>query len=67
VSRSKSAKGPSDLTDIRRLLLTFPQLKAFEGPVLERLRAAGSPDAVLEAWREIAGGDIVAENDDDGY
>src|SRR5438270_4155147 len=32
VSRSRSAKGPSDLTDIRRLLLTFPDLKAAEGP-----------------------------------
>ena len=32
VHRSKSAKGPSDLTDIRRLLLTFPDLKAFRRP-----------------------------------
>jgi Nucleotidyl transferase AbiEii toxin, Type IV TA system len=67
VSRARSAKGPSDLTDIRRLLLTFPELKIFEGPIAERLRAVGSPDAVLDAWREIAAGEIVAENDDDGY
>jgi hypothetical protein len=67
VSRARSAKGPTDLTDIRRLLLTFPELKAFDGPVAERLRAVGSPDAVLDAWREIAAGEIVAENDDDGY
>ena len=42
VNRAKSAKGPSDLTDIRRLLLTFPELKASEGPVAACLRAAGA-------------------------
>ena len=43
VNRSKSAKGPADLTDIRRLLLTFPELKTLEGPVAERLRESGAP------------------------
>jgi hypothetical protein len=67
VNRAKSAKGPTDLTDIRRLLLTFPELKAREGSVAEQLRSAGAPDPVLEAWREIAASEIVAESDDDGY
>ncbi len=67
VHRSKSAKGPSDLTDIRRLLLTFPDLKAFEGPVTDCLRAAGAPSTTLAAWREIAAQEIVAEDDDEGY
>ena len=40
VHRSRSAKGPTDLTDIRRLLLTFPELKAADGPVADRLRAS---------------------------
>ncbi len=67
VSRSKSAKGPSDLTDIRRLLLTFPELKTTAGAVAERLRDSGASAEVLEAWREIAAQEIVATNDDDGY
>lgn len=40
VNRSRSAKGPTDLTDIRRLLLTFPDLKATEGLVADCLRSA---------------------------
>ena len=67
VSRSKSAKGPSDLTDVRRLLLTFPELKALEGPVANRLRESGASATIVEAWREIATQEIIAENDDDGY
>ncbi len=41
VNRSKTAKGATDLADIRRLLLTFPDLKAREGSVADRLRASG--------------------------
>jgi hypothetical protein len=67
VNRSKTAKGPLDLADIHRLLLTFPELRASEGPVAERLRASGAPGPVLDAWREIATQEIIAENDDDGY
>jgi len=67
INRSKSAKGPTDLTDIRRLLLTFPDLKSAEGLVADCLRASGASGPVIEAWREIAAQDIVPENDDDGY
>jgi len=67
VHRSKSAKGLMDLADIRRLLLIFPELKVFEGPVADCLRAAGAPSTTLEAWRKIAAQEIVAEDDDAGY
>jgi len=67
VSRSGTAKRLTDLADIHRLLLTFPELKAFEGPVADRLRDAGSPGSVLDAWRDIAAQEIEAENDDEGY
>ena len=49
VSRSKSAKGLIDHADIRRLLLTFPRMKALDGPVAERLRDFGASGEVLEA------------------
>lgn len=67
VNRVMSAKGPLDLTDIRRLLLAFPDLKTGEGPVAERLRELGAPASALEAWREIAARDIVPEDEDAGY
>ena len=67
VNRSQSAKGPSDLTDIRRLLLAFPALKTVEGPVADGLEATGASSAALEAWREIAAHEISTDDDDDGY
>ena len=67
VNRSGTAKRITDLADIQRLLLTFPELKAREGMVTDQLRSAGTSGPVLEAWREIAASEIVAENDDDGY
>jgi hypothetical protein len=67
VNRINSAKGPTDLADIRRLLLAFPDLKALDGHVADRLRNSGAPEAILQAWRKIAVEEIVAENDDDGY
>lgn len=67
VNRSGSAKRMTDLADIHRLLLTFPELKAAEGPVTACLRAAGAAEPALDAWREIVAQEIVPENDDDGY
>jgi hypothetical protein len=48
-------------------ILAFPELKAPDGPVAERLRASGAPEPALGAWREIAAQEIMPENDDDGY
>jgi hypothetical protein len=66
VNRSGTAKQLMDLADIRRLLLAFPDLKAVEGIVADRLSATDAPAPALKAWREIAAEEIVAENDDDG-
>ena len=67
VNRSGTAKRITDLADIHRLLLTFPELKAREGLVADHLHKAGAPGPVLEAWCEIAASEIVAEHDDEGY
>jgi hypothetical protein len=67
VNRSQSARGPTDLTDIRRLLLTVPELKTFEGPVADRLQVTGASSADMEAWREIVAQEIDQPDDDDGY
>jgi hypothetical protein len=67
VSRSGTAKRLTDLADIHRLLLAFPDLKFVEGLVADRLKATDAPAATLKAWREIAAAEIVAEKDEDGY
>ena len=53
VSRSGTAKRITDLADIHRLLLTFPDLKAPEGLVADSC-AIPHPGPVLDAWRKIA-------------
>jgi hypothetical protein len=67
VSRPKTAKGLTDLADIRRLLLTFPDLKSVEGRVTQSLRDLGASPAAHDAWRDIATQEIVPEDDEAGY
>lgn len=67
LARSKSAKGPSDLTDLRRLLLTFPNLKQPEGAVAERLASSGASPQALASWRDLAAQEIEPEDDEAGY
>jgi hypothetical protein len=67
VRGSGTPKEMRDLADVYRLLLSFPELKASEGLVADRLREAGAPGPVLDAWREIAAQEIVADDDDEGY
>jgi len=64
VGRSRTAKGMTDVADLRRLLLTFPELKAERGPVAEALAKADPGPAVLDAWRDLVAQDIEPEDDD---
>lgn len=66
VHRQGRPKGDTDLADLRRLLLAFPELKTAEGSVLERLRGIGASDAVLARWAEICAMTIVPD-EDEGY
>ncbi len=65
--RSSTAKGLIDQADLRRLILTFPALKTEEGPVAERLRAAGASRDVMSAWQAVVAQEIVAEKDEDKF
>ncbi len=65
--RTKTAKGLIDQADVRRLLLTFPELKSDPNPVRERLKAAGAGEAALAAWDDIAAQEILPEDEDEGY
>ena len=63
-SRSKTAKGMTDIADLRRLLLTFPELKTIEGLVLEALRTASASPLAIAAWSELAEQEIELESDE---
>jgi hypothetical protein len=67
VHRTKAAKGLIDRADLFRLLLAFPELKIEEGPVAERLRAAGASADVLAAWKELVAQEIREEDDADEF
>ena len=67
VSRGNKPKGMIDLADLARLLLTFPHLKTHDGPVRERLVAAGVSADIFAAWDELVRQEIVAEEDADEF
>jgi len=63
-SRSKTAKGMTDIADLRRLLLAFPALKIKEGLVLEALRTASASPLAIAAWSELVAQEIELESDE---
>lgn len=65
VDRRKTAKGATDLADLRRLLLAYPELKVWEGEVADRLRAFGADEAKMVAWRDLVAEDIQPLDEDD--
>jgi hypothetical protein len=67
VSRKKTAKGLIDMADLRRLLLSFPELKTEQGPVAERLAAAGAPEMAIAAWKDLVAQEILPEDEDAGF
>jgi hypothetical protein len=67
VRRRAKPKSGSDWRDIASLLLNFPELKSVEGPVAERLKAAGAAPEVLAAWKEIVAQEILPEDEDEEF
>jgi hypothetical protein len=65
--RQGKPKAGSDWRDLALLLLTFPELKTEEGPVAERLWAAGASADVLAAWKELVAQEIREEDDADEF
>lgn len=64
--RRGQPKSGTDWRDIAMLLLTFPELKREDGPVMERLKAENAGEEAVTLWRELIHQEIQAE-DDDGY
>ncbi|KAA1259804.1 hypothetical protein LF1_23410 [Rubripirellula obstinata] len=67
VSRSRTAKGMTDIADLRRLLLMFPELKTDHGAVEDALRESGADEKVYQSWQELVAQEIEVEDDDAGY
>jgi hypothetical protein len=65
--RRGKPKAGTDWRDLAILLLTFPELKTGEGPVAERLRAAGVGENVMATWKELVAQDIQPEGADDKF
>ena len=63
-NRSKTAKGMTDVADLRRLLLAFPTLKTKEGLVLDALRSASASPLATTAWSELVAQEIERESDE---
>jgi hypothetical protein len=64
VARPKTAKGMTDIADLRRLILTFPDLKVEQGAVADSLTASGATPETMHAWRDFVGQEIEPEDDD---
>ena len=67
IGRQHKPKGMIDKADLYRLLLAFPELKSVEGPVADRLNAAGATEEVLAAWTELVAEEILPEDEDDKF
>ena len=67
INRPTTPKGLTDAADLRRLLLTFPELQAEDGPVAEALRGMQAPDEAFLAWRDLVGEEILPEDDEAGF
>src|SRR5207237_2847267 len=63
VRRRGKPKAGTDWRDLAMLLLTFPELKTVEGAVMERLRASGSSDEAIAAWKGLVAQEILPEDE----
>ncbi len=62
--RRSAPKGGTDIADLRRILLTFLELKVEDGAVAAHLRRTNASDRTLDFWREVVRAPIDAEADD---
>jgi nucleotidyltransferase AbiEii toxin of type IV toxin-antitoxin system len=67
VRRRGQPKSDTDRRDIKVLLLGYPQLKDFGGPVHARLAAAGADENALDAWKLLTEESLSAESEDDEF
>lgn len=67
VRRQGKPKAGTDWRDLAMLLLTFPELKTVDGPVMDRLIASGAGKAVVAAWKKLVAQEISPEDEEDEF
>jgi hypothetical protein len=65
--RRGNPKSGTDWRDLAVLLLQFPDLKRQDGPVAERLKAAGASPSVMAAWQDLVAQDIQPADEDEEF
>jgi hypothetical protein len=66
--KQQPPKGATDLADLRRLLLSHPELRSEAGPVVEAIARTGGGEDVAAAWRDLLSEPMVSDEDlDEGY
>lgn len=65
--RRGQPKSGTDWRDLAMLLLTFPTLKRYPGPVGERLHAAGAAPDVLAEWKALVAQEIRPTEEDEEF
>ena len=63
-ARRKQIKGDTDRVDIRRMLVTFPELRELEGDVTDKLVSDGASNAVLEIWYDFVEEKLDPDSDE---
>lgn len=67
VARPHTPKGLTDEADVLRLLSTFPELKSYEGPVIQALQRLSTDEKTTTTWKRLANQPIEPEREDDYY
>ncbi|MES1207615.1 MAG: hypothetical protein ABUS79_16890 [Pseudomonadota bacterium] len=66
--RRLAPKGATDLADLRRMLLSHPNLRHEEGPVADAIHVVGGGQEELRQWRALVEEKTVCDEDsDEGY
>lgn len=63
--RPHTPKGLTDQADVMRLLITFPQYKVTDSPVLEALQNLGAKSTAFTGWSEFINQEIQPDAEDD--
>ncbi|HVT44879.1 MAG TPA: nucleotidyl transferase AbiEii/AbiGii toxin family protein [Thermoanaerobaculia bacterium] len=67
-ARGSAPKGATDLADLRRLLLSHPEIRSSEAGVTDTIRRFGGSVHAVEAWAELLAAPLVSDEDaDEGY
>ena len=63
--RGQRPKGGTDTADLRRLLLTFPALRAEDSGVETRIRELGGAEKDVAAWHEWVSADLQPDEEEE--